>query len=449
LHTGRTEFLPGPGQIRIRPHLSSVKNATRNILAMKFEWFVAGRYFRGKRKGSSFLSFIKIMAVGGVAIGAAGLLIALSVVHGFKSVIEDKILGYGAHITIETFTDRGIQRADTLAAFIAGLPGVDAAQPVVFGQGMIQVRQQVDGGFIKGVDPSGDLTNIHEYINRGVYDLRTGYHPVGEADSLELPGAVIGNGLARNLLAEPGSVLTLYTIRGVPGADNFPEIMQFRVSGIYQTGIQEFDDAFVLIGIEHARRLFNLTGQTASLIDVRVSETGLINTVQRAIDNHITFPLYTESIYQRYSSIFAWINLQEQTIPFVILVLVVVAAFNLIGTVLMMVLERTRDIGILKAMGTRDKAVQSIFLYEGIIVGATGLVIGIALSLLFWYLQATWEFIPLSEENYYMSTAPVEPHLLDFFIVSGVTMLLCAMASWLPARVASRLNPLQVIHYGK
>jgi lipoprotein-releasing system permease protein len=128
--------------------------------------------------------------------------------------------------------------------------------------------------------------------------------------------------------------------------------------------------------------------------------------------------------------------------------MVVVAAFNLIGTVLVMVLERTRDIGILKAMGTRDKVVRAIFLYEGIIVGITGLLIGITLSLAFYYLQTTWQIIPLSEENYYMSTAPVEPHLIDFLIVSAVTMLLCALASWIPARVASRLNPLQVIHFG-
>ena len=410
------------------------------MINLRFEWFVAARYFRGRRKGSSFLSFIKIMAVGGVAIGAAGLLIALSVVHGFKSVIQEKILGYGAHITIESFSERPIQRADTLGVFLSGLPGIDAVQPVVFGQGMIQVRQNVDGGFIKGVDPSGDLTNIQSYITGGEYDLRE--------DDGGLPGIVIGSSMANNLAAVPGSVVTIYTIRGMPGADNFPEILQFRLTGIYQTGIQEFDDAFVLIDIRHARRLFDVPAPQATMVDVRVSDVALIPSVQQAIEDRITFPLYPESIYQKYSSIFAWINLQEQTIPFVIFVMVVVAAFNLIGTVLMMVLERTRDIGILKAMGARDKVVRAIFLYEGIIVGITGLIIGIALSLTFYYVQTTWQIIPLSEENYYMSTAPVEPHLFDFLIVSAVTLVLCAMASWIPARVASRLNPLQVIHFG-
>lgn len=407
---------------------------------MRFEWFVAGRYFKGGRKRSSFLSFIKIMAVGGVAIGAAGLLIALSIVHGFKSVIQEKILGYGAHITIESFTDRPLLRPDTLSIYLTGIPGVDDVQPVIYGQGMIQVRQNVDGGFIKGVSPEGDLTNIRSYIIRGEFNL--------ESVDKGLPGIVIGTALARNLAADTGSTVTVYTIRGIPGADNFPEILQFRLTGIYQTGIQEFDDAFVLVGINEARKLFDMPPPMATMIDVRVTDLDSIHSVQQAIDDNIMFPLFTESIYQKYSSIFAWINLQEQTIPFVIFVMVVVAAFNLIGTVLMMVLERTRDIGILKAMGTRDKVVRAIFLYEGIIVGITGLIIGITLSLIFYYIQVTWEIMPLSEENYYMSTVPVEPHLLDFLIVSAVTMLLCAMASWIPARVASRLNPLQVIHFG-
>jgi lipoprotein-releasing system permease protein len=407
---------------------------------MRFEWFVAGRYFRGRRKGSSFLSFIKIMAVGGVAIGAAGLLIALSVVHGFKSVIQEKILGYGAHVTIESFTDRPLLRADTLTVFLSQIPGVDDVQAVIYGQGMIQAGQNVDGGFIKGVPPGGDLTDIQSYINIGSYNLEIGVDG--------LPGIVIGSALAQNLAADIGSTVTLYTIRGMPGSDNYPEILQFRLTGIYQTGIQEFDDAFVLVDIEMARRLFDMPAPMASMIDIRVTDLESIQSVQTTVDDKIVFPLFTESIYERYSSIFAWINLQEQTIPFVIFVMVVVAAFNLIGTVLMMVLERTRDIGILKAMGTRDRVVRAIFLYEGIIVGITGLIIGITLSLLFYYVQVTWEVIPLSEENYYMSTAPVEPRLFDFIIVSVVTMVLCALSSWIPARVASRMNPLQVIHFG-
>ncbi len=161
------------------------------------------------------------------------------------------------------------------------------------------------------------------------------------------------------------------------------------------------------------------------------------------------FPFFTESILEKFYSIFAWVELQEQMIPLVIGVMIIVAAFNLIGAVLMMILERTRDIGILKTIGTKSSIVRRIFLFEGLLVSFVGLVIGIGISLLFAYLQLEFQIIPLSEENYYMNYVPVEPHLLDFLIVTLVTTILCALASWIPARVAAKTDPLKVISYGR
>ncbi|MEX0681301.1 MAG: ABC transporter permease [Balneolales bacterium] len=408
---------------------------------MNFKWFLAYRYFRGRTKGSSFLSFIKIMAVTGVAIGAAGLLIALAIVHGFKSVIQEKVLGYGAHITVMTFSDEPLYRSDTLAAYLNQLPGVEASQPVIHSQGMVQTRDFVEGSFIKGVDPEGDLSDIRQYVQDGTYDL--GNNEEG------LPGAVIGARLARNLNASIGSVLTAYAIQGMPSPLNLPQIQQFYVSGIYHTGIDQFDDVLMLIDRQYARELFNISEPRATRVEVRVASLADIDEINAGLSVQLPFPYFTETIYQRYRSIFAWINLQEQTIPFVIAVMIMVAAFNLIGTVLIMVLERTRDIGILKTMGADDKSVRSIFLIEGLIVGVTGLLIGILLSLAFYFVQDTWQIIPLPEESYYMSSAPVEPRWIDYIIVSAATLVLCTLASWLPARVAARLNPLSVITYGR
>lgn len=407
---------------------------------MDFKWFLAYRYFRGKRARSSFLSFIKIMAVGGVAIGAAGLLIALSIVHGFKSVIQEKIMGYGTHITVTTFTDNPLFRSDTLVTYLSGQPGVDDVQAVLVSQGMVQTRDRVEGSFLKGVDADGDLSGIRNFIRDGRYELRT--------TEAGLPGAVIGSQLARNLEAVPGSVITAYAIRGVPTPLNLPLIRQFEVTGIYHTGIDQFDDLMVLIDRQHARFLFDMEAPKAHQVEIRVSDPAEITAVQARLSEALAFPYHVESIYQRYRSIFAWINLQEQTIPFIIAVMIIVAAFNLIGTVLMMVLERTRDIGILKTMGATDQSIRSIFLFEGIIVGLAGFAIGVCLWMAFYGIQDTWQIIPLPEESYYMSSAPVEPRITDFFLVGTVTIVLCALASWLPARVAARLNPLSVISYG-
>ncbi|MDI6401798.1 ABC transporter permease [Balneolaceae bacterium ANBcel3] len=381
------------------------------------------------------------MAITGVAIGSAGLLIAFSIVHGFKSVIQEKIMGYGTHITIETYGNDPLFRSDTLAVFVADVPGVQEVQPVIYSQGMLQTRDFAEGVFFKGVDPEGDLSDIRNYIRNGSYDLTT--------DENGMPGAVIGARLAQNLNAEPGSILTAYAIQGMPTPLNLPQIQQFRLSGVYHTGIDTFDDTMILISRSYARTLFDMAEPKASQLEVRVQNLDDIHAVGQTLAEKLPFPYYTQTVYQTYRSIFAWINLQEQTIPFVIAVMVIVAAFNLIGTVLIMVLERTRDIGILKTMGASDKDIRSVFLIEGLIVGAAGLLIGIFLSLAFYVIQDTWQLIPLPEESYYMTSAPVEPHISDFFLVSILTLILCALASWLPARVASRLNPLKVIAYGR
>ncbi len=409
---------------------------------MRFEWFIASRYFRDKRRTTSgFLSFIKIMSVAGIAIGAGGLLIALSIVHGFSSVIQEKVMGYGTHITVSTYQEGPIDEADSLSAFISDLPGIELTQPVLYGQGMIQSRDFAEGTIIKGVDREGDLTDLNRYITSGEYNLgQTEYNR---------PGVVIGSQMARNLDVEPGRVVTLYSIDGVPSPVNMPKIKQFHVSGIYETGIDQFDDLLVLMDREHARYLFQVDSPKAHRIEVNVSDINRIEQVNAELSEHLTFPINSQTIYQTYSSIFAWINLQEQTIPFVIAVMIIVAAFNLIGAILMMVLERTRDIGMLKTMGATSKNIRRIFLTEGMIVAAVGLIIGILLSVLFNFVQGTWEIIPLPEESYYMDAAPVEPHWYDFVIVTAATFFLAALASWLPARVASRMDPVRILTFGR
>ena len=408
---------------------------------MNFEWYLAKRYFKGKRRGSSFLSFIKTMAITGVAVGSAGLLIALSVVHGFKSVIDNKVLGFAPHITVTTFSETPIARADTLLDDIRQYPEIAEAQAVINGQTMLQSPEDVTGTLIKGVDIEGDVTDIRNYINRGAYDLST--------DTSGLPGMVLGADLARSLNADINSVLTAYTIEGMPSPLNSPEIQQFRLAGTYQTGIGQFDNVLALAARPHAQKLLEFPESSASAIEIRLKDQSQITSFNSRLSDDLSYPYFTDTIYDKYSSIFAWVDLQEETIPFVIGVMIIVAAFNLIGTVLMMVLERTRDIGILKTMGASDKSIRGIFLLEGLFVAVVGLVIGIGLSLLFAWLQSTYQIIPLSEQNYYMAYAPVEPHLLDFFIVTGVTLLLCALASWLPARIASKTDPLKVIAYGR
>lgn len=408
---------------------------------MKFSWYIAGKYFKNTKRDSRFLSFIKIMAIAGVAIGSAGLLIALSIVHGFKSTINEKIIGFAPHITVNSYIGEPIARADTLQIFLRDFDNILDAQSVIAGQVMIQSVSDVSGSMVKGVPANGDVTNLRTYITEGNYDI--------SVQENGLNGIILGSALANSIGAGIGDRVTVYAIDGMPTPFNTPEIRQFTLTGIYQTGLARFDDNFAMTNIESVYQLFDLTPRQASLIEINVAETHRIAETADAVQNNIRFPYVSESIYQRYRNIFAWIDLQEETIPLVIGVMIIVAAFNLIGTVLMMVLERIRDIGILKTIGAKSKTIRKIFLLEGLFVAITGLLIGIFISLLFYWLQINFGIIPLSEENYYMSTAPVEPHMLDFVIVTAITLLLCTLASWLPARIAAATDPVQVLSFGK
>ncbi|MCC5914362.1 MAG: ABC transporter permease [Balneolaceae bacterium] len=409
---------------------------------MNFTWYIAGRYFKGSKRESGFLSFIKIMAVAGVAVGSAGLLISLMIVHGFKSTINEKIVGFAPHVTINTFMNEPMHRADTLQTFVGEIPGIERLQAVAAGQVMIQAGGEVSGTAIKGVPhEEGDVTNLRDYITRGEYNI-------GMTESGR-PGIIIGSTLAQIIGADVGDRLTVYALDGLPSPLNTPEIRQFTLTGIYQTGITRFDDNFALTDIEPVRRLFDLDERAATALEINVSDIGDIRSVYANVRDETRFPYVTDNIYQRYRNIFAWVDLQEETIPFVIGVMIIVAAFNLIGTVLMMVLERVRDIGILKTIGAKSKTIRRIFLMEGIFVAVSGLLIGIGIALLFYWLQLNYQIIPLPEENYYMDTAPVEPHGLDFVIVAGVTIFLCTLASWLPARIAAKTDPVKVLSFGK
>lgn len=408
---------------------------------MKFETYLALRYFKGTRKGARFLSFIKLMTIAGVAIGSAGLLIALSIVHGFKSTINDKVLGFAPHITITSFTDAPLFRADTVMTYLDRFDEIEAKQLIIEGQVMIQTKDGVTGTLLKGVNESGDISDIGAYISEGVFDLTE--------DEDNRPGIVLGSKLVQEIEAQVGSIITVYTINGIPSIINSPEIQQFRLTGIYQTGIEAFDAVYAISARKHTQKLFDLGPTEAHGIELKLKDSRRIESFDEELNDHLPFPYYKESIQVRFGNIFAWVELQESMIPLVISVMIIVAAFNLIGTVLMMVLERTRDIGILKTIGSKSAIIRKVFLLEGILVSIIGLIIGIALSLLFAYLQLEYQIIPLSEENYYMSYAPVEPHALDFLIVTVVTIGLCALASWIPARIAAKTDPLKVISYGR
>ena len=411
---------------------------------MNMERFLAYRYFWGKRSGSGFISFIKSMSITGVAIGSAGLLITLSIVHGFKETIQEKVINFAPHITVTSFSNQPIYRADTLQAYLKDLESLSYVAPIIRGQVILQYKEQITGAILKGVPNVLEDPSVSPYFN-STYSAST--------TATSIPNSlVLGQGIAQDLGVNIGDRINVYSVTDNFTKDTFgsPELKQLEISHIYDTGIEFFDSQYALANVEIVRELLSMPFPQAQDLELRIHKPTIISIgkFERILDKKISFPYYTETIESRYGNLFAWVELQENIIPLVIGVMILIAAFNLIGAILMMVLERTQDIGVLKTLGANQQQIQRIFLIEGFWVSIIGLIIGMGISLAFIFVQSEFELIRLSEENYYMSVAPVSPHLLDFLVVPAVTTILCTLASWIPARIGARFDPLYAIKLG-
>ena len=416
-------------------------------MASRFERFMALRYLRsaqGRDEGRRFVRFITYVAVGGVALGVAALLLALSIVRGFSNEIEAKIVGFGAHVQVESYQDEPIDGADTLKTRLEAFPGVRFVASTIQEFALLRRSQtEIDGVAIWGTDQPPDY--VGEHIIDGTFDMTT--------DSAGRPGIVIGSGLAQSLGTRVGDRVTSFSMRteesgtaAVAGI-TAPRVKQFHVAGIYETSLSNFDELYVFTTMDAARDLLEYGPNQVTRFDLTVADVERARETASAIEDDLGFPLMARSIYEVYRGLFAWVNLQEGIIPIVISVIVIVAAFNIVGTLLMLILEKTREIGILESMGASRRSLRKLFLWLGVLVGGAGTLIGELFALVFAFLQKRYEIIPLPEEAYYMKTAPIELNGLDFVVVGIIAMLLCTLAAYIPARVAARVEPIRAIHF--
>jgi lipoprotein-releasing system permease protein len=418
-------------------------------LPRSFERFVALRYLtgvRGKAEGRSFVRFIIYVSVGGVAVGVAALLLALSIVRGFSTQIQEKIIGFGAHIQVENLQDAPLVGAADLRQRLSEFEEVIHIAPVVQEFALLRRSpEDVDGVAIWGTEAAP------AYIERQLVDGAF----IFDRDENGRAGVVVGNQLAQSLGIRVGDLVTVFSMRGiqaaapetVPGGGGRPRLAQFYVAGIYETLLAQFDEVYVFTGIADARALFDYRDDHVSRFDLTLSNPEMAEPVARAIEEELGFPIMARTIFEVYRSLFAWVNLQRSIIPLVISVIVIVAAFNIVGTLLMIILEKTRDIGILGSMGASRKTLRRVFVWLGVLIGVVGTGIGAFLALALGLIQLRWGVIPLPAEAYYMRTAPVELSALDFVVVSVVALVLCLLAAYLPARVAARTEPIKAIRF--
>jgi lipoprotein-releasing system permease protein len=406
---------------------------------MKLELFFV-RNFISSRKKRNFISFISYIAIMGVMLGSATLIIALSILDGFEKTINEKVIGFAAHIRVQGFLSSPIENyREDMEKMIKGVPEIKRISPFTGKEAMIKSRSDIDGIYVNGIDEKTDFSSTRSQIIRGEYNI-------GQDPGTSLDNVIIGNKLAKKFKLDIGSKVVILGITGLPTPMNMPKITQFRVSGIYESGMSEYDDVNIYISLKASQTLFKL-GDAVSGYSIEINDPKLSQDVCSRIMVLMGYPYYARSIYTIYQNLFSWVNLQKEIIPLVLVLIIAVAAFNIIGMLLMLVMEKTSEIGILKSMGASSFSIMKIFVLQGFFISVIGTILGNILGFVLCWVQLRYKIFSIPSSIYYMDSVPVLLNVSNFIIVSLLSLILCFFATLIPAYIASKLNPINSIRF--
>ena len=414
---------------------------------MRLDWFIARRYLASRRKGR-FVSLITLISVGGVFVGVAALITVIAVMTGLQQDLQAKILGMNPHVYVFQ-NGRGFRMADwrPVLAKAERAPGVRAAEPFI----MTDVGVLVPGsdyaqpGKLFGIDPDMDgppLTDIAAQIRSGELDFgptRTGYPPL-----------VIGERLADRLSVFPGDTVVVASLENVKVSPStgypMPTTRRFEVTDRFSSGMYEYDSNYMYTQLFAGQDLLEL-GTGVSGVGITVDDPWMADRTALWLQGELEWPYYTQDWKALNAALFSALKLEKLAMGVILFLIVVVAAFNIISTLIMVVADKTREIGILKSMGMPDGTVLRIFMLQGITIGAVGTFLGGGLGLLLVWLIDTYEFIELPGDVYFLDTLPVALNPLDLGLILLLSIMVAFVATIYPARQASKLLPVEAIRH--
>ncbi len=411
---------------------------------MLFELFVARRHLLPYR-GRIFLSFITLITVLAVTLGVTALIVVLAVMNGFEKEVKTRIVGTNAHVILLRFGEEGIAGADSIAALVRGIPGVEAAAPFVYAKAMMVAAGRADGAVVKGVttDQEEEVTSFKEYVET-FPDAPPLAPPEGGR-----PGIILGIHLAESLGLTIGEPLQLISPKGTaPTPLGFvPKVRTFVLSGVYRSGMYEYDAGMAFIDIAQAQDFFGL-GDRVTAIEIRVTEMYRApEKAEEILTSLGGFPYRTNDWIQLNENLFSWMQ-TEKRVMFVILALIVlVAAFNIASTQIMLVKVKRREIGVLKSMGATEGKIRRLFVIEGVAIGAVGMLLGTALGLLLCWMLERYKFIKLPGDVYFIDTLPARVSVPDVLWIELAVIVLSVAATFIPAMWASRFDPVEAIRH--
>ena len=408
-------------------------------MKLPYQLFIALRYLKSKKKYRA-VSVTTAISISGVAVGVMALLVVLSVMSGFHQDLQKKILGANAHIIIRDYKG-AIQSYEKTAEKLKGEKAIISYAPFVLGQVMASSGKRTHGVFMRGINPDKEsqTTDILSHIKDGDFSKL----------SLEgdMPGIILGKELASSLGVFIDDKINIVSPLGEIGPMGMlPKIRQFRVVAIFEIGMFEYDSSLVLTNIKAAQEFFGMK-DTISGVEVRLQDIYRAPEIKEHLQEKLGFPYYVMDWMQMNKNLFSALKL-EKFAMFVILVLIIlVASFNIISNLIMNVMEKSREIAILKAIGATNKSIMAIFIIQGLFIGIIGTTIGVLGGFGLSYILNTWQLIKLPADVYYLSHLPVKMNLFDFVTVSLSAITITFLATIYPAWQAAKLDPVEPLRY--
>ncbi len=427
---------------------------------MKYEFFMALRYLRA-RKSHKFISLISIISTGGVAVGVMALIVVIAVMAGFENHLRTKILGVNAHILVRSYEGAfdHVPRLEKLiletsaepkSGFLslidrlhggAGRPAITAVTPIVYIQALLSSGRAVSGVAIRGVDPS----TVGKVITFGKIIDGVGIKAFAKWDGKGPPPILIGKELAQTLGVHAGDFIKIVLPSGtITPVGMMPKIRTVKVIGVQTLGMYEYDMSLAFMPIQAAQKLLGL-GSRIHGFEIRVSDIYAADILSMALQQRLGFPFWVMDWQQMSRNLFSALKLEKFAMFVVLTLIVLVAAFNIISTLTMMVMEKKGDIAILKAIGATDGQILRIFMLNGLMIGLIGTFLGVCGGLGLCWLLKHYKFIKIPKEVYYTDSIPILLYSSDVVLITVSAIFICFLATIYPARQASGINPSEVL----
>ncbi len=406
-----------------------------------YEIFVSLRYLKAKKRYGT-ISLNTFISIAGVVIGVATSIITLSVMTGFQGYFRDKILSAISHIVVMEYSGMGVKDEQALKEKIDRVPHVTATTPFIISQAMLSTRDRVQGVVVRGINPQseGKVTSLEKNMVEGsLGDLG----PPGR----KVPGLVIGEDLARKFGATIGDTVTMVNPIGEETAVGMvPKMRKFEVVGIFDAGMYDYNTGFAYISLPDAQKFFDMPGRVSG-VEVRVDQVYNADKISGEIRAAIGYPYYTRDWIEMNKNFFSALKLEKIGMSLILVVIIIVASFNIIGTLTMIVMEKSREIAILKSMGAPSGSIMRIFMFAGIVIGTVGTVLGALIGYGAVMIITKTGVVSLPKDVYQVSSLPLSITGLDILFISITALGISFLATLYPSWQAAKQDPVEVLRY--